>query len=109
MTTADETPIGEERCLRLERHKIRISVDLRAGDTHTRIYGDADELLSHLAATPKRARSIGIKFLNAADRADPAGATLLVVDLAKYSAGQRAELRELLARLEPAPVEELKK
>lgn len=95
MNSRDEIPVGEERCLRLERHKIAASVD-ELGGVHVRIRGTEGELLSHLAATPGRARSIATMLVNAADRVDPAGATLLLLDVAEFDAGQRARLRELL-------------
>ena len=94
MSSAGEEKIGEERCTRLERHRIQIAVDELRG-VHVRIY-EGNLLLSHLAATPSRARSIGTMLLNAADRVDPAGATLVLVDVSKFDEAQRLELRRLL-------------
>lgn len=70
MTSRDETHVGEERCLRLERHAIAISVE-PIGGVHVRIRGEGGELLSHLAATPDRARRIAALLVRGADRLDP--------------------------------------
>lgn len=72
MNSRDEIPIGEERCLLLERHSIAVSIDrLGVAGVHLRIRGGEGELLSRLAATPGRARSIAAALLRAADRLDP--------------------------------------
>lgn len=74
MSSRGETTIGAEQCLRLDRHSVTISIDqgraLPLG-VHVRIRGEGGELLSHLAATPARARAIAALLVQGADRLDP--------------------------------------
>lgn len=73
MSTRDETILGVELCRLLERDRAMVSIGGLAG-VHLRIRGAAGELLSHLALTPSRARSLARWLIAAADRLDPDGA-----------------------------------